>query len=86
MKLKLKMFIKNSRKIMSYLNAVIIKKIQNITIMQITVVGKMKHVLLLSKDFLGLKPKIHTFITEDNHESKKGKVINKNAFDAIKIY
>ena len=31
------------------------------------------------KGFAGLKSKIYTFTTEDNHESKKAKGINKNA-------
>ena len=30
------------------------------------------------KAFLGLKSKTYTFITEDNHESKRAKDINKN--------
>ena len=29
------------------------------------------------KDFVGLNSKMHTFITEDNYESKKAKGINK---------
>ena len=31
--------------------------------------------------FVALKSEMHTFITEDNHESKKGKSINKNVVD-----
>ena len=33
------------------------------------------------KGFVGLKSEIHTFITEDNHESKKANNINKNIFN-----
>ena len=33
------------------------------------------------KGFVGLKFKTITFITEDSHESKKAKDINKNAVD-----
>ena len=33
------------------------------------------------KGFVGLKSKFYTFITEDNHESKKAKDINKNVAD-----
>ena len=31
------------------------------------------------KGFVGLKSKIYTFATEDNHESKKAKVLNKHS-------
>ena len=33
------------------------------------------------EDFVGLKSKTYSFITEENHESKKAKGINKNAVD-----
>ena len=33
------------------------------------------------KGFVGLKSKMYTFITEDNHESKKAKGINKYVVD-----
>ena len=33
------------------------------------------------KGFVGLKPKMYTLITEDNHESKKTKGINKKVVD-----
>ena len=35
---------------------------------------------VIINDFAGLKSKKYTFITEDNHESKKTKRINKNVF------
>ena len=44
------------------------------------IAGKMKdetHGLSI-KDFVGLKCKIYTFITEDNRESEKAKSVNKN--------
>ena len=36
---------------------------------------------MLIKGFVGLKSKMYTFITENNHESTKVKGINKNAVD-----
>ena len=51
------------------------------------VVGKMKDETygVPVKGFVELKAKIYTFITEDNHESKKAKGINKNVvFDELK--
>ena len=33
------------------------------------------------KGFVGLKSKMYTFITENNHESKKARGINKNDVD-----
>ena len=44
------------------------------------VVGKMKHETcgVSIKDFVGLKSKMYAFISEDNHESKKVKGIDKN--------
>ena len=47
------------------------------------VVGKMEDDIfgLLIKGFVRLKPKLYTFITEDNHKSKKAKGINKNVAD-----
>ena len=36
---------------------------------------------LLIKGFVGLKSKMYTFKTEDNHESKKTKEIRKNVAD-----
>ena len=33
------------------------------------------------KDFVGLKSKMYTFITESNHESKKAKDLNENVVD-----
>ena len=35
---------------------------------------------LKSKSNVSLKSEIHTFLTEDNHETKKGKAINKISF------
>ena len=45
------------------------------------VVGKMKDETggVLIKGFVGLKSKMYTLITEDNHECKKAKGIKKNA-------
>ena len=50
------------------------------------VVGKMKHEScgMPIKVFVGLKSKIYTFITEDNHKSKKAKGVNKNDDDELK--
>ena len=44
------------------------------------VVGKMKDERsgLPIKSFVGLKSKMHAFIAEDDHESKRAKGINKN--------
>ena len=33
------------------------------------------------KGFVGLKSKMYTFVTEENHESKKAKDINRNVVD-----
>ena len=47
------------------------------------VVGKMKDETCDTriKGFVGLKSKMNTFKTEDNHESEKTKGINKNVVD-----
>ena len=36
---------------------------------------------MVMKGFVGLKSNMYTFITEDNHEFKKAKGINKNVVD-----
>ena len=41
----------------------------------------MKQGLIKRKGFVRLKSKMYTFITEDSHESKKAKHINKADFD-----
>ena len=45
------------------------------------VIGKMKDetVGVGIKEFLGLKPKIHSFLVDDNSEHKKAKGMNRNA-------
>ena len=47
------------------------------------VTGKMKDKIcgMPREGFTGLKPKMYTFMTKDNHESKKAKNINKNVVD-----
>ena len=47
------------------------------------VVGKMRNETcgLPIRGFVGLKSKIYTLITEEKHESKKAKNINKNVID-----
>ena len=62
----------------------IIQNVQNFAMMQITFSCRQnerwkKGVLI--KGFVGAKPKMCTFITEGNHESKKAKGINKNIAD-----
>ena len=76
------MFMKTSTKIKSYLTLVITQKIKKITTMNNNlVIGKLKHVTcsIPSKGFARLKSKQQSFITEDNHDSKKAKDIYKNA-------
>ena len=62
-------------KVKSYLNSIIVQKIQNITTVQITIIRKMKVEArdVPIKGFVILKLKLYNFITEDNHESKKTK-------------
>ena len=45
------------------------------------VIGKMKDetVGVGIKEFFGLKPKIHSFLVDDNSEHKKAKGMNRNA-------
>ena len=62
-------------KVKSYLNSIIVQKIQNVTTVQITIIRKMKVEArdVPIKGFVILKLKLYNFITEDNHESKKTK-------------
>ena len=80
-KLRLKMFMKNSTKIISYLPLSIIKKnlkyyigVNNLVV-YIAKHGTCNRAI---KGFVGLKFKICILTTEDNHESKKSKAIKKN--------
>ena len=79
-KLKLKMFMETFTKIKSYLTSVITKKIQNITIKQITCsLNERETCGVLIKDIVRLKSKMYYFIFTT--ESKKAKSINKNVVD-----
>ena len=73
----MKMFMKNSTKIISYLTSIIIQKIKYYVSVNNLVVYIAKHGTC-NQYFVGAKSKIYTFITQDNHESKKAKIINKN--------
>ena len=59
------------------------QQIPDIAIMQILSRKKLKDETcgLAIKGFVGLKFKIYTFITEENHEYKKAKGINENFVD-----
>ena len=36
-----------------------------------------------TEEFVGLKPKIYSFLVDDNSEEKKAKVVNRNAIAAL---
>ena len=83
-KLKLKMLLKTSTKIKTYMTSVITQKPKNISRnANNLVVRKMKGETcgVSIKGFAELKYKMYTFITDKNHESKKAKDINKNVLD-----
>ena len=68
------------------MTSVITKNVQNITIMQITVIGKMKDETcgVPIKGFVGLKSKVYCFITEGNHKTEKAKTLKNAAADELK--
>ena len=83
-KLKLKMLLKTSTKIKTYMTSVITQKPKNISRnANNLVVRKMKDETcgVSIKGFAELKYKMYSFITDKNHESKKAKDINKNVLD-----
>ena len=83
-KLKLKMLLKTSTKIKTYMTSVITQKPKNISRnANNLVVRKMKDETcgVSIKGFAELKYKMYTFITDKIHESKKAKDINKNVLD-----
>ena len=51
------------------------------------VTGKMKDKTagIAIKEFVGLKPKIYSFLIDDNSEHKKAKGVNKNVFVTISV-
>ena len=64
MKLKLKMFMKTLVRIKKCLNLVIIKMKEETKVVAI-------------KEFVGLKPKMYSFMVDDNSEHKKAKIVSK---------
>ena len=64
------------------LTFVIIQLSQNIMIIQI---GKMKDeaASVAIEEFIGLKPKMYSYLVDDNSEHKKAKGVNKNVVATI---
>ena len=50
------------------------------------VIGKMKDVTarVTIKEFVGLKPKMYSYLVDDNSEHKKSKSVNKNVVATIR--
>ena len=81
MKLELKIFMRILVNIEKCLISAIIQVSQNIMIIS----GKIKHETggVAIKEFVGLKPKMYSFIVDDSGKYKKAKSVNKNVVEKI---
>ena len=86
MRLKPKKFMKIILRIKKCLILVIILLGKNIMMIQTYCVGKMEDETadVAIKEFVGLKPKMHSFLIDDSSEHKKAKDVNKNVVAAIR--
>ena len=48
-------------------------------------VGKFKDETAGVEEFVGLRPKMYSYLVDDNCEDKKAKSVNKNFFAAISV-